>query len=207
MKKALVAHANPFKKALATWEAPIKPIAKPAPPPEPIFAAIFSDVRRLKPDNRYHHTPPSPPAWPHTSKVAPHQEQDPHSVISGWFELEDTPDQFIRSGQQKSVLKKLRSGTWPVVAEIDLHGIDRYVAQEKLCTLIWRAQAIGQCVRVIHGRGFGSQNGEPVLKSVVRNCLLQHPDVQAFCEAPPQHGGEGALLVLIRRRADSADFP
>lgn len=207
MKKALVAQANPFKKALAKWEAPIKPIAKPTPPPEPAFSALFADVRPIKSDNRYHHTSPPPPAWPHANKTTTRQEKNQHPVISGWFELEETPEQFIRAGQQKSVLKKLRTGTWPIVADIDLHGIDRYIAQEKLCTLLWQAQSIGQCVRVIHGRGFGSHNGEPVLKSVIRNCLIQHPDVQAFCEAPPQHGGEGALLVLLRRRVDSIELP
>lgn len=206
MKKALVAKTNPFKQALATWEAPIKPVEKPAPPPEPAFSALFADARPLKSDNRYHHTPPPPPAWPHANKTSANQRKELHSVISGWFECEETPHQFIRAGQQKAVLRKLRAGAWSIVADIDLHGIDRYVAQEKLCTFIWQAQTIGQCVRVIHGRGFGSQNGEPVLKSVIRNCLTQHPDVQAFCEAPPQHGGEGALLVLIRRRTDTTEL-
>jgi len=37
-----------------------------------------------------------------------------------------------------------------------------------------------------------------VLKNKVLKWLIQRDEVLAFCQAPPNDGGAGALLVLIR---------
>jgi len=55
-----------------------------------------------------------------------------------------------------------------------------------------------RCVRVIHGKGLGSINKEPVLKNKVRNWLTQKDEVIAFCQAKAADGGAGALIVLLR---------
>ncbi len=47
-------------------------------------------------------------------------------------------------------------------------------------------------VRVIHGRGTGTQ------RSVVRSVLRSHPLVEAFADAPPDRGGWGATVVQLR---------
>jgi dsDNA-specific endonuclease/ATPase MutS2 len=47
-------------------------------------------------------------------------------------------------------------------------------------------------VRLIHGRGTGTQ------RSMVRGLLSRHPRVEAFGDAPPDAGGWGATLVLLR---------
>jgi DNA-nicking Smr family endonuclease len=53
-------------------------------------------------------------------------------------------------------------------------------------------------VRIIHGKGLGSVNKEPVLKKKVRNWLVQKEEVMAFCQARAAEGGSGALVVLLR---------
>ena len=53
-------------------------------------------------------------------------------------------------------------------------------------------------MRVIHGKGLGSPDGTPVLKTRVRAWLQERTQVKAYCEAPPAQGGGGALLVLLR---------
>jgi len=53
-------------------------------------------------------------------------------------------------------------------------------------------------VRVIHGKGLGSKNREPVLKTKVRLWLTQREEVLAYCQARPVDGGSGALVVLLR---------
>jgi DNA-nicking Smr family endonuclease len=53
-------------------------------------------------------------------------------------------------------------------------------------------------VRIIHGVGYGSRNGEPVLRSVVRSWLVQLDEVVAFCGAERAEGGHGALIVLLK---------
>jgi len=56
-----------------------------------------------------------------------------------------------------------------------------------------------KCVRIIHGKGLSSKNNEPVLKQLVRNWLIQRPDVLAFVPAQPAEGGSGAVIVLLKR--------
>src|SRR5260363_346259 len=46
--------------------------------------------------------------------------------------------------------------------------------------------------------GWGSPDGQPVLKAKVRLWLAQIEDVIAFCPARLQHGGEGVVIVLLR---------
>jgi DNA-nicking Smr family endonuclease len=46
-----------------------------------------------------------------------------------------------------------------------------------------------------------SKNREPVLKSRVGGWLMQRDDVLAFCQANPEHGGSGAVLVLLKASA------
>ncbi|WP_195843324.1 Smr/MutS family protein, partial [Bordetella pertussis] len=62
-----------------------------------------------------------------------------------------------------------------------------------------RAGVALRCVRIVHGKGYGSQGLEPVLKDKARTWLVQKADVLAFSEAPERGGGAGALLVLLRQ--------
>jgi DNA-nicking Smr family endonuclease len=54
---------------------------------------------------------------------------------------------------------------------------------------------------VIHGKGRSSRNGEPVLKARVGSWLSQRREVLAFCQAKPENGGSGAVLVLLKGTA------
>ena len=48
-------------------------------------------------------------------------------------------------------------------------------------------------VRIIHGKGKGIQ------KRRVQGILRKNPMVIHFCDAPPEAGGWGATLVVLRR--------
>jgi arsenate reductase len=50
-------------------------------------------------------------------------------------------------------------------------------------------------VRIIHGRGRGVQ------RAAVHRVLRDHPVVASFAEAPPDRGGWGATVAVLRRRA------
>ena len=54
------------------------------------------------------------------------------------------------------------------------------------------------CIRIVHGKGLGSKNREPVLKGKVLRWLVQRDEVLAFAQAGPTDGGSGALLALLR---------
>ena len=47
-------------------------------------------------------------------------------------------------------------------------------------------------VRVIHGRGTGTQ------RAIVRSLLATHPLVTDFADAPPDRGGWGATVATLR---------
>jgi dsDNA-specific endonuclease/ATPase MutS2 len=83
----------------------------------------------------------------------------------------------------------------PIEDSIDLHAfhpkdipsvVEEYLEQ---CGLAGLAE-----VRIIHGRGTGVQ------RNIVRSILQKHPRVLAFQDAPPEAGGWGATVVVLREK-------
>jgi DNA-nicking Smr family endonuclease len=106
---------------------------------------------------------------------------------------------FARNGIGPDTLRKLRRGHWVIQSQIDLHGMRSDEARDALGEYLRNVAKRGlRCVRVIHGKGLGSPNKEPVLKSKVRNWLAQKEEVIAFCQARAADGGAGALVVLLK---------
>jgi len=106
---------------------------------------------------------------------------------------------YRANGIGPDVLRKLRRGEWSIQAEIDLHGHRVDEARESLVAFLKVALKRNQrCVRVVHGKGLGSQGKTPVLKGKVRGWLVQREEVIAFCQARAAEGGSGALVVLLR---------
>jgi len=109
---------------------------------------------------------------------------------------------FLREGLPQTILRKLRRGHWVIQDELDLHGLNRDEARTQLADFLHASLQSGhRCVRVIHGKGLGSLNREPVLKHKVRAWLAQRDEVLAYCQARPVDGGSGAAIVLLRGRA------
>jgi DNA-nicking Smr family endonuclease len=106
---------------------------------------------------------------------------------------------YRREGVGTDVVRRLRRGQWTVQGQIDLHG--KRVDEARVALAEFLAQAVREqrrCLRVIHGKGLGSVAREPVLKGKVLRWLVQRDEVLAFCQARPNDGGAGALLVLLR---------
>ncbi len=108
---------------------------------------------------------------------------------------------FLRPGIQHSVLRKLRRGQYSDGAKLDLHGMNIPQAHQALAGFLrhCRVRRIN-CVRIIHGKGFGSKQQKPVLKNRVNAWLRQRDEILAFCSARPEDGGTGALYVLLKRK-------
>ncbi len=106
---------------------------------------------------------------------------------------------FLRDGLSRQLLRKLRRGHWVVEDVLDLHGMNRSQAAIGVADFLRRcvARRLG-CVRIVHGKGLGSRNREPVLKGKLRKWLSLRDEVLAFCQAPAPQGGSGAVLVLLR---------
>jgi len=107
--------------------------------------------------------------------------------------------EFLRPGLNRMTLRKLRRGEWPPQDEIDLHGLNSDAARQLLVEFLHAATQRGlRCVNVIHGKGWRSEGRDGILKVHTRHWLTQHPQVLAFCEAPPGAGGGGAVWVLLK---------
>ena len=151
------------------------------------------------------------PVRPRPPAAARQRERDEAAVmleaISDEFDVEsllDTDDSlsFRRPEIGPEVVRKLRRGVWSIQAQLDLHGLRREEARERLTRFIHEARRSGlRCVRVIHGKGNGSPGREPVLKSKVKTWLVQKREVIAFTQARASDGGNGALLVLLGQAA------
>ena len=106
---------------------------------------------------------------------------------------------YARTGIGSDTLRKLRRGHWVIQSQLDLHGMRTDEAREAVAEFLRVVCRRGQrCVRIIHGKGLGSVNKEPVLKNKVRNWLVQKEEVLAFCQAKAADGGSGALVVLLK---------
>ena len=106
---------------------------------------------------------------------------------------------YLRTGQSPSILSKLRRGFWVVQAQIDLHGLISDEAREYVAEFLGSCKKKNiRCVRIVHGKGLGSRNREPVLKHKLRNWLIQKDEVIAYAQAKPEDGGSGAVIVLLK---------
>ena len=106
---------------------------------------------------------------------------------------------YLRTGQSPDVLSKLRRGHWVIQAQIDLHGLISDEAREYVAGFLNHCKKSNiRCVRIVHGKGLGSRNREPVLKHKLRNWLMQKDEVIAYAQAKPEDGGSGAVIVLLK---------
>lgn len=106
---------------------------------------------------------------------------------------------FVRAGCGPDLIKGLKRGKWPVGASLDLHGATLEQARARLDQFLQSCLTHHiKCVCIIHGKGYGSKGGTPVLKQTVRRWLTQIDPVIAYTECREQNGGAGAVLALLR---------
>ncbi|MEW8015335.1 MAG: Smr/MutS family protein [Candidatus Sedimenticola endophacoides] len=112
----------------------------------------------------------------------------------------ETPDEllFQRPGVQHRPFQELRRGYLAPDDTLELHGLRVTEARRELAAFIRHAHRRRmRVVRIIHGKGIGSQERQPILKQKVNQWLRQIDDVLAFCSAPRFDGGTGAAYVLL----------
>lgn len=108
---------------------------------------------------------------------------------------------FKRPGIQLQLFRKLKRGQIPVEMELDLHGLTSQAAKNELLQSInYCYNENIRCIRIIHGKGKGSENNLPILKNNLNQWLPQITNVLAFCSAQPFDGGLGAIYVLIKKK-------
>lgn len=161
----------------------------------------MADVRRLK---KHHPPPSSPKPKPEPRQTAVDSARVMSDSLSDEFDPIDaqTGEEllFARPGIQKQILRKLRQGKYATERELDLHGMRVEEARQALAIFLNQCRDNGiRCARIIHGKGLGSHQKQPVLKGKTNHWLQQRNEVLAFCSARPIDGGTGAVYVLLKR--------
>ncbi len=178
------------------------PVAPASPDEVELFRQAVGDIRPLRPVDARSDQRAKPPSPEPRQFLA-----DEARVLD---ELLDEPTgplasevgevlSYLREGHDPRLLRRLKSGTFAVQDEIDLHHLRQRDARRVLREFLAEAAELGhRCVRIIHGKGLRSPEG-PVLKALVDALLRQHGHVLAYASSRPQDGGTGATLVLLRK--------
>ena len=115
--------------------------------------------------------------------------------------------------QDKVWGKKLKQGKRAIDGKIDLHGMTRNEAKDKLYRFLLRAQKSGKkSILVVTGKGNAKQDGDHddyifgqgrgVLKREVPIWLSEATMktlIVSYQDAAAHHGGSGALYVILKR--------
>ncbi len=99
-------------------------------------------------------------------------------------------------------LKQLKQGRLTPAASLDLHGLQRQQVSEKISHFLQDAAYQGwQTLLIVTGRGLHSSDGEPVLRNEAERFLAAEGKtlVAEWGRAPRQYGGEGALVVFLKK--------
>lgn len=81
----------------------------------------------------------------------------------------------------------------PIEDALDLHTFAPRDVRSVVDEYLRQAAARGFTeVRLIHGKGTGTQ------RATVRSLLAAHPDVLRFFDGPPDRGGWGATVVVLK---------
>lgn len=102
---------------------------------------------------------------------------------------------------ERSKEKKLRQGELEIEARIDLHGLTQKQAFERLAHFVAAQVRNGaRTLLIITGKG---SKGEGVLRASLPDWLGALPEsrhILALRPAAPNHGGNGAFYLLLKRR-------
>jgi DNA-nicking Smr family endonuclease len=166
-----------------------------------IFRAAVKGARPLK-HERVLLRPPPPKPIPHQF-IRDEQQALVDSLSDDYIpahELESGEELlYLRDGHSPDILRKLRRSHWVIQEQLDLHGMLVDEARAYTAEFLNQCKKRGvRCVRIIHGKGLGSKNREPVLKNKLRGWLMQRDEVIAYCQARQVDGGSGAVVVLLK---------
>lgn len=181
-----------------------------APADSDLFLQAVRDVQPLKSSQRHHEQKKRKQHAAQQAELFKRRQQ--HAIgqsrlpsLNGISDLYSTDydeqprPSYLNPMCGTDVLHHLQKGRWAIVSSIDLHGATLDQARIRLDYFLQHSLAEGfKCVRIVHGKGYGSKDTGPVLPATVRRWLSQLDFVLAYTDCAPREGGEGAVKVLLR---------
>jgi DNA-nicking Smr family endonuclease len=162
------------------------------------FKKAVAGVKPLKPPKRVTLKRPAP------APVPQQRQRDEAAALAESFagplsadDALETGEElsYLRDGMARLTLRRLRRGHWAIQDGVDLHGLTREQAAVAVTDFMQQCLARGlRCVRIVHGKGLG------ILKAKLGKWLPLREEVLAYCQAPANEGGSGALLVLLKSK-------
>lgn len=210
---------NPFKALkgfrVSPSEPPRPPAEKKTPAPrkgaeEDDFGLYTEEMRRLglpAPRREPEAAGPKKPSPPPARPAAPATDRELFLTALGRLEAtfsDEVPEEEALRAEPRR-MRQVRQGRLAPEAELDLHGLTRAEARQKVLFFLENAAHHGKrTVLLITGRGLGS-GGEPVVRAEVERCLEEEGRgwVSEWGRAPRKLGGEGALIVFLREAKKS----
>ncbi len=158
-----------------------------------LWKALTKDVKRLK--GKDYADPPAKKEKPEKKEEAPPPVKSP------------PPPKAKTAAQGKEIdrrtAQKFSRGQMEIEGRLDLHGMTQMQAREALRHFITRSHDQGKrCVLVITGKG-GRTDRPGVLRQKLPEFLADgglSDIILKTARARPQHGGDGAVYVLLRRK-------
>nr|WP_115005116.1 Smr/MutS family protein [Moraxella lacunata] len=169
-----------------------------------LFMQAMSGVRPLKHEKSVNHTqktnPKDPTALFRRANAEGTDELTQASLSDMQALLNPVAGEAFLSYKhptlQNKVFEQLRQGKLRWYDAVDLHGSSIDEARDAVQTIIANAVKHGETVvKIVHGKGT-----DAIIKTCVNGWLRQIPDVLAFVSAPAGDGGNGAVLVLIKKK-------
>lgn len=224
MKFSTLEELAAIKKRFPKKNTPSTPTAPRPSPPRPVspdvkddaalFAQAMSDVvplsKNLKGRRIASPVPPRKSPWPDEQGsgedcwVANYLR----NLVQGRVEFElSYSEEYMHGhihGLDRKILEKLKAGQFSVESHLDLHGYNALQARDAAYDYLRVQYQLGRrCVLLIPGRGRNSPGGQALIREELPLWMTRDPlrrVILAFCTALPQHGGAGAVYVLLRKR-------
>lgn len=128
-------------------------------------------------------------------------ERDPNHLSTDYVEMVKPYDilEFKKAGVQEGVFRKFRLGKYQIDARLDLHHKTVDQSRREVFQFIEDCMKYDlRTVMILHGKG--EREATPaLLKSWVNKWLPEIDDVLAYHSAQRQHGGTGAVYVMLRK--------
>jgi DNA-nicking Smr family endonuclease len=144
--------------------------------------------------------PPSPKSQTIPNEITPPQKKK-HKTSSNKRKKLALND---KSDVDTNTIREIDKGKYRIDASLDLHGLDRYAAFDKLKHLVTHAyQNRQRLLLIITGKGGASKQG--ILREKIES-WVNSPEIRPYIvrisQAAKHHGGDGAFYLLIKRKRD-----